>query len=69
MKIKKITWQRRYDFNAILECEHCSNEQELKTGYNDAYYHAKVLPSITCSKCKKNREGDVGDNDHGSNPV
>ena len=59
MKIKEITWQHRFDFYAILECEHCQHEQNLKTGYNDVYYHTKVLPSITCEECKKDRSGNI----------
>lgn len=69
MKIKEVTWQHRNDFHATLECEHCANEQELRTGYNDVYYHTKVLPSITCKSCKKNREGVLDDNDHGFKSV
>jgi ribosomal protein L37AE/L43A len=26
MKIKKILWQSRRDFEAIYECEHCGHE-------------------------------------------
>ena len=63
MKIKKITWQNRNDFYAILECEHCNNEQELKSGYSDSYYYDKVLPSITCVKCRKDRAGKITDQD------
>ena len=60
MKIKEVTWQNRNDFYAILECEHCDNDtQILKTGYNDVYYHTRVLPSITCAECKKDRAGNV----------
>lgn len=62
MKIKEVTWQNRNDFYAILECEHCDNNtQPLKTGYNDSYYHAKVLPSIACVKCRKDRSGNITD--------
>jgi hypothetical protein len=63
MKIKEVTWQSRFDFEAILECEHCKNEQILMCGYDDSYYHARVLPSITCEKCKKDRSGNVTDQD------
>jgi hypothetical protein len=63
MKIKQVTWQHRFDFEAILECEHCDSTQLLKTGYDDSYYHNKVLPSVTCIKCKKDRSGKITDQD------
>jgi hypothetical protein len=70
MKIKEITWEHRYDFYANLECEHCNHEQILKTGYNDRYYHDKVLPSITCEQCKKDRSGKITDqNSQGTKSV
>lgn len=53
MKIKEITWQDRRDFRAILECEHCGNEQIDASAYDDAYYHEKVIPSMECKKCGK----------------
>lgn len=45
------------DFSAIMECEHCSHEQKLTSGYNDAYYHNNVIPAMTCGSCGKNRVG------------
>jgi len=27
------------NFSAILVCEHCNSQQELKSGYDDAHYH------------------------------
>ncbi len=57
MKIKKITFQLRNDFGAVLECEHCGHDQKLMSGYNDAYYHNHVLPAIVCELCGKNRAG------------
>lgn len=59
MRIKKITWQSRNDFNADIECEHCGHVQHLKYGYHDANYHDNVMPAITCKKCGKNRAGDA----------
>ena len=53
MKIKKITSQHRRDFTAILECEHCGNEDNLKGGYDDDYYHRNIIPNIECSSCGK----------------
>lgn len=55
MFIKKITDQIRNDFSAILECEHCGHEQKLNSGYNDDYYHTKVMPKMKCDKCGKSR--------------
>lgn len=55
MKIKEVTYQNRNDFYAILECEHCQAEQELKSGYDDDYYHNKVLPAIECKSCSQPR--------------
>ena len=51
MKIKEIIWQHRRDFTAILECDHCGNEQLLEQGYDDAYFHSSVIPSIKCEGC------------------
>ncbi len=59
MKIQKITFENRNDFCAILECEHCQATQELKSGYNDAYYHNSVLPAIKCKTCGKDRHGKI----------
>lgn len=59
MKIKKITWQHRNDFYAIMECEHCGKEKENKCGYDDDYYHDRVIPAMHCPDCKKNRAGEV----------
>jgi hypothetical protein len=52
VKIKTITYQYRRDFRAIYECEHCGNTQEGR-GYDDAYFHANVIPEMVCSKCGK----------------
>ena len=51
MRIKKILTQHRRDFTATLECKHCGNEDDLKYGYDDEYYHRNVIPTISCSKC------------------
>lgn len=52
MRIKKIISQSRRDFDAIFECEHCGNEEELP-GYDDSYFHKEVIPKMKCSKCGK----------------
>lgn len=59
MKIKEILSAHRNDFTATLVCEHCNSEQHLSTGYMDAFYHNKVIPSITCKSCKKDRLGNI----------
>lgn len=53
MRIKKITWQHRRDFEAILECDHCDHTQELGGGYDDDNYHQNVIPKIKCKSCGK----------------
>lgn len=53
MRIKKITYQHRRDFDALFECEHCGHEEEIGGCYDDAYYHANVIPKFTCEKCGK----------------
>lgn len=55
MKIKEVTSQYRYDFTAIIECEHCQHEQKLETGYDDSYYHTRVMPEMKCKNCGKSR--------------
>lgn len=67
MKIKRITDQLRNDFSADMECEHCGHVQHISSGYDDAFYHLKVIPAMTCKSCGKNRSGEVPviSNDHG----
>jgi len=52
MKIQKMLWQHRRDFRAIFICEHCGHTQEI-IGYDDSYYHEKVIPDMECPNCKK----------------
>jgi protein-arginine kinase activator protein McsA len=52
MKIKKIIRQHRRDFTALYICEHCSAEQE-SIGYDDDYFHHKVIPEMICKECDK----------------
>lgn len=59
MQIKKITSQHRNDFSADMECEHCGHVDKLTTGYNDAFYHERVIPAMHCTECGKNRAGDL----------
>lgn len=53
MRIKQITSQHRRDFTAIMECEHCGNEQKNNYGYDDANYHQNVIPAMKCGGCGK----------------
>jgi ribosomal protein L37AE/L43A len=55
MKIKKITWRNRRDFQAIYECEHCGDTYE-GGGYDDSYFHNEVIPNQKCKKCNKKAE-------------
>ena len=51
MQIKRITSRRnRRDFLAEYECEHCGNIEE-SYGYDDSYFHNKIIPKMKCSKC------------------
>ena len=52
MKIKEITSQIRRDFWCIYECEHCGHT-EKGSGYDDSYFHKKVIPEMECAKCGK----------------
>ncbi len=53
MKIKEKISQHRRDFKARLECEHCGNEEQLLSGYDDTNYHVNVIPKMECTKCGK----------------
>lgn len=68
MKIKEITWQHRFDFSAIMECEHCLKTQENKCGYNDSFYHDRVIPAMKCQHCGKNRAGELEHTDKNVTP-
>ncbi len=52
MRIKEITSQHRRDFQAVYECEHCGHEKN-GSGYDDTYFHTKVVPVMTCESCGK----------------
>ena len=52
MKIKQINSQSRRDFYADYECEHCKHVQQ-GSGYDDAYFHNEVIPTMVCKKCGK----------------
>lgn len=52
MRIKEIKSQHRRDFTAIYECEHCNCTHE-SSGYDDNYFHSKVIPEMKCNNCGK----------------
>lgn len=52
MKIKKITYQHRRDFEAIYVCEHCGHEM-VAGGYDDTNFHQNVIPEMSCNNCGK----------------
>ena len=52
MRIKNKIRQSRRDFTAVYECEHCGAEH-ISSGYDDAYFHQKVVPMMRCLKCRK----------------
>jgi DNA repair exonuclease SbcCD ATPase subunit len=59
MRIKAFLTQHRNDFTATMECEHCGHAQKLTTGYDDRNYHERVIPSMHCPSCGKNRAGEA----------
>jgi hypothetical protein len=65
MRVRQITSQHRFDFSAIMICEHCGHTAELKTGYNDEYYNQHVIPSMLCAECGLNRAGTKEKTDDG----
>lgn len=50
MRIKEITSQHRRDFYAKYECENCGHV-EVGDGYDDVFFHTKVIPEMVCKKC------------------
>lgn len=60
MKIIQITSRHRYDYSAILQCEHCGSHQSDPSGYDDINYHVNVMPRMACLKCGKDRAGNNG---------
>lgn len=57
MKIEQILAQNRRDFTAIYVCEHCGHKVE-SGGYDDAYFHREVIPTMECTKCNKTSRDD-----------
>jgi hypothetical protein len=50
MRIVEITSQSRRDFRALFQCEHCEKYETLN-GYDDEYFHRKVVPEMICKNC------------------
>lgn len=61
MRIKQLDACYGRDLYGKLECEHCGNIEKLSGGYDDNYWHTKVLPSFNCASCQKNRAGETPD--------
>lgn len=57
MKIDRILDQNRRDFRAVYVCEHCGRTTE-GTGYDDANFHANVIPAMVCGACGKTSPSD-----------
>jgi len=59
MKIKRIIYQHRRDFEAYFECENCGHIVRRR-GYDDRNFHDNVIPMMVCPNCHKSgRELDV----------
>jgi len=50
MHIEKIITQNRRDFTAEYKCGNCG-ATEIKSGYDDAYFHTTVIPGMKCKEC------------------
>jgi len=58
MRIKKINTQNRRDFYADMICEHCGHIELNVSGYDDSYFHNKIIPDMTCKRCGKKATSD-----------
>ena len=52
MRILSISSQSRRDFTATYVCQHCGAEK-IGRGYDDAFFHERVIPSMVCDRCGK----------------
>jgi len=57
MKIEKIIFQNRRDFQAVYVCKHCGY-QMTDYGYDDTNFHINVIPKMLCPKCGKTAPDD-----------
>jgi ribosomal protein L37AE/L43A len=58
VRIKEVFSTYGNDFYATYQCEHCDHVTEKRPGYNDGYFHERVIPSWHCDGCGKNRAGE-----------
>ena len=68
MKIAKILSEHGNDFSAMMECEHCGHTAKITNGYHDDFYHARVVPAMSCKACGKNSAGEAEHHDAGVSP-
>jgi hypothetical protein len=59
MKILDLNGSIGRDLYGRLQCEHCHDIARLRGGYDDAFWHGKVLPALHCLKCGMNRAGQI----------
>lgn len=61
MKLNKILWRMRNDFQGEYKCEFCGAIKTDKTAdsYYDSYFLDNVVPNMFCKKCKKNSKGET----------
>ena len=61
MKLKRILWKMRNDFQGEYECEFCGAIKTDKSAdsYMDANYFDNVIPNMFCPKCGKNSKGKI----------
>lgn len=59
MFIFKVTFQMGRDFCAVMACEHCGSSQDMSHGYDDSFFHDKVIPAMCCKLCGKDRSGAI----------
>ena len=50
MYIKQIISRSRRDFTALYECAECGYKI-VRVGYDDEYFHSKVIPTMGCKGC------------------
>ena len=66
MKLIKILYQIRRDFQGEYKCEFCGHIQIDKdmSSYDDRYYHDNVIPNMCCPKCGKSTVSENGTIEH-----
>ncbi|NLT17301.1 MAG: hypothetical protein GXY11_06745 [Clostridiales bacterium] len=52
MKIDRIIFQHRRDFEAYFVCEGCGHIVR-RMGYDDRNFHDNVIPGMKCPACEK----------------